>query len=323
MKFWTKSPGAGGRIKKEEDFVVEEIISRKFLPRFTRTGSGVSHISGPYTLALLKKQGVTTEDALRFVISRLNLNREDIGYAGLKDKFGVTSQYITIKGAVEDFKTERIELRKIGLTNKMMGIGELEANKFTITLHGCNPRHAMAAVDELEKHGMPNYFGPQRFGLYGNENIGKLLLQRKFMEALGLINRQAKNRFKDLRGVEKRKLKFFINAYQSSVFNQVLDKYISCSTKPFLGSFAIAGYNTKLKGDFSGKETGKILERDNITLKDFSVRELNLNATGSLRRAFVKTGKISRKAKGNSVTLGFELPKWSYATILIREVAKN
>ena len=67
---WTKSPGTGGAIGSQEDFVVEELPSKKYFIKFTHSG-GVKNIGGPYTLALLTKKGMTTKDALKFLQKEL------------------------------------------------------------------------------------------------------------------------------------------------------------------------------------------------------------------------------------------------------------
>src|SRR3989338_936985 len=105
--YWTKSPGTGGKVEREEDFVVEEIPLKKFLAKFSRDSSGVSPIKGPYSLVLLKKKGMTTKDVIDFISRKLSIRKEDIGYAGLKDKFAVTSQYMTIKGAIDDIRDRK------------------------------------------------------------------------------------------------------------------------------------------------------------------------------------------------------------------------
>src|SRR3989338_5798089 len=314
---WTKSKGTGGRIGSEEDFIVEEIPSRKYFSRFRRSGSGVKTVEGPYTLGVLWKKGMTTRGALDAVGKELNLKRDDIGYAGLKDKFAVTSQYITVKGNISEICKENHKLSVAGRTDRMMQVGDLEGNRFAITLRSCrSPKNITAFVKEISSRGMPNYFGPQRFGMHGNNHIiGKLLLNDR-KEAMKLIDRNGGN-------TEKRTLKFYIHAYQSYLFNRLLDKYISLNTKPFFGEFPIAGFDAKLKGNFAGKEMKKIMKEEAVRTEDFSVRELGIMCTGSSRAAFVMPKEINYKIDGKTVELRFVLPKGSYATVLIGELSKN
>ncbi len=321
IKFWTKSPGTGGRVLHEEDFVVDEIPLKKFFAKFSRKPEGVEPVKGPYSLALLKKKGMTTKDAISFVSRELGIPIESIGYAGLKDKLALTSQYLTIKGNVKEIRSGNLELSFVGFTDKFMQVGELEGNHFAITLSCTKPENAERVITELKTRGMPNFFGPQRFGIYGNNHvIGRLILLRDFKKAVDLISRQ-KHDIGSIREVNKRKLKFYIHAYQSFLFNSLLEKYMSGS-KPFFEDLPIIGFGTKLNGAF-GKEVRKLLKKEKIGLEDFYVRELGMKAVGSFRRAFVKIEKFSFEISGNALRLDFELPKGSYATVLIAEVSKS
>lgn len=320
--YWTKSKGTGGSVLKEENFVVEEIPSRKFFMKYSRLAGGIKEVQGPYTLALLRKKGITTKDAVKFIQMKFNLKKDGIGYAGLKDKFAVTTQYITIKGEIKDFKTDRIDLTKIGYTDKMMQVGELIGNKFTITLRNCKNPQNMAVMEEIKKRAMPNYFGPQRFGSHGdNHEVGRLILRNEYEKALDLINKRGCN--KNLDEISKKTLKFFIHAYQSFLFNKILDTYVSKYSKPSFEEFPLVGYGTKLKNDFASQQLKKVLEKDKISINNFSIRCLGLRCNGSSRSAFVKVGELNYKIEGNSIILTFTLPKGSYATTLLKEITKN
>ncbi|HLC67784.1 MAG TPA: tRNA pseudouridine(13) synthase TruD [archaeon] len=317
MVYWTKSRGTGGSLISEEDFIVEEIPLRKFFSKYARSDSGMKPVDGPYVLAMLKKKGMTTPDAIKIILKELKINRNDIGYAGLKDKFAVTSQYVTIrKESFRAIKTSKFELVYVSMINKMMQVGELEGNKFVITLHGCKkPENVEKTLQQLS-NGLPNYFGPQRFGKnMDNHRIGKFILQRKNSEALDLINSQTKRRYVSLDSVDKKMLKFFIHAYQSYIFNQMVDEYVK-KGKAF-DMIPIVGYNTKLDS-----ATKKFLDKDGLQTGNFEIRELSMKCEGSTRAAFIKPKILAYSIDGDTLRVEFELPKGSYATVLIREVTK-
>ena len=204
-----------------EDFIVEEQIDPKFLRKFERSPGKIIQIEGPYTLYLLKKRNLTTEEAIKIVAARFKIPASSIGFAGLKDKFAATSQYITIKGTFDGFSEKKLSLVQIGRTNKHISIGNLISNKFTITLHNCNTDKIEKAARKMKK--MPNLFGPQRFGLLKNNHIiGKFLVEKHFANALKLINKSQNKKYDSLNKVEKERLKFFINAYQSYIWNENL-----------------------------------------------------------------------------------------------------
>jgi tRNA pseudouridine13 synthase len=76
--------------QQPEDFIVEELLPD--LP------SG----KGDVLYVYFEKRNLTTMEVLEHLQSSLQLPREDFGIAGLKDKVGITRQWITIfKSRVE------------------------------------------------------------------------------------------------------------------------------------------------------------------------------------------------------------------------------
>ena len=164
------------RIKtRPEDFVVEEVPLLE--PKE----------EGNYQLVKLKKRDVSTLEALR-VLSRLEkVPLKKIGFAGLKDRYAITTQYLTIP---EDFpleracyrivknrwvKTEELDFDReagfcvepLGKVNRPLTLGDLKGNRFTIVIRNFekNLREKFYRNYEVVKrYGFPNYFGEQRFG---------------------------------------------------------------------------------------------------------------------------------------------------------------
>ena len=68
-----------------EDFSVEELTNTVPLGY------------GDYSFYLLRKQGVTSPDAIYKIKNAWKLDARQISYGGLKDKHAVTTQYISIK----------------------------------------------------------------------------------------------------------------------------------------------------------------------------------------------------------------------------------
>ncbi len=323
-KYWTKSKGTGGRIKSPEDFIVNEVIDKKFLRSFERTSNGVRKVSGPYTIFLLKKSNMTTHEALDIVAQKMSVPVSDIGYAGLKDKSAVTSQYITIRNPkAEKIELDYLSLVRIGATNRHISIGNLTGNEFLITLHGCKNANSREEIMKALSKGIPNYFGLQRFGSERNNHIvGKCLINRDFNGALRIINKTNNKEYRSVNDVDKKALKFFVHAYQSWIFNEALNTYISKNKKPLFRKMPIVGFDTKISGDFMGKIMKSILRKEKIIPSAFRISELNLSCSGGERDAFIKVNaKID--SRDDEITLSFALPKGSYATNVIREIAKN
>ena len=159
--------------KNISDFIVEEKIS---LDK-----------RGEYPLYLLKKSNVSTLEAVRILSRFLKIHPADIGFAGLKDKYGITSQYLTFpKGDYPKnicfvqkngkwLKTNKTNyekgtgfcIEKKGSYKKKLEVGELEGNFFTVTLKNLSKEQRKLIfknADFIKEYGFANYFGEQRFG---------------------------------------------------------------------------------------------------------------------------------------------------------------
>ncbi|MDI6721284.1 MAG: tRNA pseudouridine(13) synthase TruD [Candidatus Aenigmarchaeota archaeon] len=298
-------------IKSNEDFVVKEVISDKFLRKFVRTPSGMKRVDGPYSLYLMRKNGENTKDAVRKLAGKLGLRKDSIGYAGLKDKNAITYQYITIRDSFpKDLDAGNICLSFVAKAANHISIGDLKGNDFEITLHDCEIEKMEDAAKMMRETGFPNFFGCQRFGKnMDNYLIGKCLVKREFDKAERMILSQGKY------AVSRNDLKFFIHSYQSWIFNSLLKKCIekgsACDT------IMIVGYGTKANNGI----VKDFLDSEKITPHDFMIDELKICCRGGERKAFIKTD-IRYAIYKNMAVLKFFLPKGCYATSLLEEIKK-
>ncbi|MBI4162319.1 MAG: tRNA pseudouridine(13) synthase TruD [Candidatus Aenigmarchaeota archaeon] len=298
-----------GNIESPEDFVVEEVINPKFLRKHERAFGKIKKVEGPYSLFMLRKRNMTTEDALKTVSEKLGINVSSIGYAGLKDKFAFTSQHVTIKdeenklGGFCEQRTDvpkvrqyTLSLEKIGRTNRHISLGDLSCNKFTITLHDCKNLEKIEKILDFVKKPVPNYFGPQRFS-HNNVEVGRKLLQRKI----------------EARKLTKEKAKFLVNAYQSYVFNMALGKSLKNTPK----ALPLVGCDSKKLPAI----VRRLLENDKISPKDFAFGAFS--CSGGLRETFIKIQDFNYSIEGDILCLEFTLPKGSYATIVFNKIQKG
>ncbi len=168
-------PGVGGVIKtRPEDFFVEE------LPAYEPSGSGT------HVYAQIEKKGLGTREALDRIARALNVQRRDIGTAGLKDAHAVARQWISIEH-IQPERLAQLDLAEVRVlqtsrhTNKLKP-GHLRGNRFIVRLRRLAMpleeahRTAETALSVLTRRGVPNYFGPQRFGNHRNNHLlGKAL----------------------------------------------------------------------------------------------------------------------------------------------------
>jgi tRNA pseudouridine13 synthase len=286
-------PGVGGRIKVHDaDFRVDEI------PLYPPSGYG------EHTYARIEKTGISTFEAAHRVARALGVDPRTVGYAGLKDAHAVTVQTLSL-GDVSPAEVERLDVPGVRVlavdrhTNKLK-VGHLRGNRFTIRVRdtaclldaGCIVEEAgvrdtelepgissgvasetvlsaaQAILDVLIRHGVPNYFGEQRFGFRGDTHLLGLALVRqdpdafirrfvgmphpaetprvreartlfeqgdlqaswqawpRHMEAERRVLRTLLDRPDDprraIRALPNRLRKFYVSAYQSALFNEVL-----------------------------------------------------------------------------------------------------
>ena len=111
---------------------------------------------------------------------------KNVGVAGLKDKYAVTRQWISVpqhsEQALETLDTlGGVRIMEMSRHHNKLGVGHLIANRFEITVR-CPANdwqtRATAKLSYLKKHGLPNYFGPQRFGHFNNNVIDAMRLLR-------------------------------------------------------------------------------------------------------------------------------------------------
>lgn len=141
-----------------EDFVVEEIAP---LPLKRK---------GEFVVYRLKKKGWNTVDVLREISRTRNIPERDIAYGGKKDRHGLTTQYITIRGKeLDDFEGSGYSISQHGFMDRPMGPDLIEGNQFSVVVRKLDDPQAKKAVQEIESarlFGYPNYFDDQRFGSY-------------------------------------------------------------------------------------------------------------------------------------------------------------
>ena len=132
----------------------------------------------------IRKRDLSTLEALEQIARHLGCQRGDFGYAGLKDRKGVTQQTLSIagvdQGAVEALDIPKIELLWVTRHQNKLRVGHLFGNRFSIRIRGIDTgavEQVAPIVESIRKLGLPNYYGPQRFGNRGDAQwIGAALL---------------------------------------------------------------------------------------------------------------------------------------------------
>jgi len=221
--------------KNSKDFIVSEN------PLYEWSGEG------EHLILHIRKKDMTTWQMLKHLSSVTGLKERDFGYAGLKDKDGMTVQFISMpktkEHTLENFHHDKISIIDRAYHKNKLKIGHLKGNHFFIRLKKVNPTDAKKlkeAVKSIKKMGFPNYFGYQRFGKDGDN----------FEYAKKVLSGEVKERNKKVK-------KFLISAYQSHLFNLWLSKRVEIS---------------KLFDGFSVEELDKLFNFPKETIKQMKAQ---------------------------------------------------
>ena len=328
LRLLTNTPGSGGTLRAgPEDFVVEE------RPTYLPSGSG------EHLYLHLEKRGHTTAHVARELSNQLGVNAKDLGIAGLKDRHAVTRQWISLPAKFEprldDFKLEGVHFLEVNRHTNKLGLGHLKGNRFTVRVRGAagTAGQAQATLNLLGQLGLPNYFGPQRFGLGG----------LNAEEGLKVLRGQSTLRDPQVR-------RFLSSSVQGALFN----RFVSVRLERDLFDRLVAGDMAKKRdtgGVFLVEDAGAEsprAERGEIsatgTLFGRKTKPLTLDAgrletevlgefgltpqvfdsrKGDRRviRIFMEESEL--EAEDDGYTVRFSLPKGSFATSVLRELMKT
>lgn len=208
-----------------EDFIVDEV------PAYTPLGEG------DHLYLHIRKRNLTTDEAARAIARALDVDPHAMGIAGLKDKVAVTTQWLSVlAGATRleerlaDLSIDGVEVLAHGRHKNKLKTGHLRENRFAIVVRGIDPARldeVRASLERVARDGVPNAFGPQRFGRRGDN------AERARSWLVGGQRAPGDPRV--------RRLQF--SAFQSAIFNAVLEQRVRDGT-----------WNTPLPGDLLKKE---------------------------------------------------------------------
>ena len=323
------SPLFQGLIKQSpKDFEVVECLD------FELSGDG------EHDFLWIEKEGANTAWVAKALAKYAGVPERDAGYAGLKDRQAVTRQWFSVRrpdGSGTDW--ESFELAGVSILEstrhlKKLKRGAHSGNRFRIAVRAADA--PSSDIDErlklIRDSGVPNYFGPQRFGRGGNnlQLAGQVFAGKRMKRAQRSIA---------------------LSAARSFVFNEILSARVSDGS----WNEALPGEAFNLDGTgsfFVGEEideelierlhsmdihpTGALWGRGESKCRDAAAKleqavadswpELTnglekAGLTMSRRPLRLAVGDLSWEISGNTVWIEFHLRRGSYATSVIRELA--
>ena len=331
-------PPVSGRLRSiPEDFRVDEVLG------FAPAGSGAHH------WLLVRKTGCTTTFAARRLAERFEVPERDVGYAGLKDRHAVATQWFSVPtrpgaaapGLAEIAPGVRIVRAEPG--GRKLRRGVHVRNRFAIVIREIRgDRDAFAdRVDRVAREGVPSYFGAQRFGR-GGGNVAS---------AARMLEGRARPGSRLKRGLN-------LSAARALLFNRVLNRRVeagewnawvpgdaiviagrlralAAGAAPREGGTAqdwVAGGRAHPTGPLWGRGSSdevasRALARERSALVGCGGWQAGLEAAGmeSARRALrvIPCELDWDEATNGEIAIRFALPRGAYATAVMRELVRD
>ena len=321
-------PTATGHLKAQlEDFFVQENLG------YAPIGEG-EHI-----YLWVRKQGLNTAFVAENLAKFCQVPLRAVTYAGRKDKYAVTEQWFSVHkpGKEEynwsEFTLEGAEVLSAIRHNKKLRTGVLKGNHFRLILRNISQKNEIVEkLLQIEKLGVPNYFGEQRFG----NNNSNLHLAEMMIKGEQIRNRNKRS--------------MAISALRSWLFNQFISERIGQEAHSQLlngdvmqlsGSnsyFVYDGVDPAIpsrleekdiqlsaplwgKGELASQQDALQLEQQVVAPYSQVTEQLESLGLKQERRATqLFVNNLQSHFEQDNLHISFDLPSGCFATSLVREL---
>jgi tRNA pseudouridine13 synthase len=321
---------AGGVIRSApEDFLVREWLG------FEADGEG------DHFLLKVRKRGANTHWVAKQLGKLANVHPRDIGYAGLKDRNAVTEQSFSVPGrsavggAWQGVTGDGFEVIDAQRHRRKLKRGALKGNDFEIVIRNFTGEAAAIEqrIEAIATRGVPNYFGPQRFG-HEQSNLRR---------AIGMFSGELRIEDRFERG-------FALSAARAAIFNVALARRVKSGTWDRLIEGDIANLDgsnsifvpeaiddvlTERCAQLDIHPTGPLWGRGDLATTgetrstEAEVAAQCANLCEGLTRASldqerrplrIRVQQLMHTLEGNVLTLRFRLGRGAFATTVLHEL---
>ena len=137
---------------------------------------------GEFALLKVGKIGRNTVDVAQELARAARLPARAVGWAGRKDKWARAEQWFCVHlpgrdgPAWDTVQGEGWSVMEAHRHRRKLRVGALSGNRFSIVLRDCaiDPDAMAERIEVIAAEGVPNYFGPQRFGRGGGNLVSAL-----------------------------------------------------------------------------------------------------------------------------------------------------
>ncbi len=183
---------------------------------------------GEHCWLYIRKRNSNTPWVASQLATFAGVSPRSVSYAGMKDRHAITEQWFSVQlpgRADPDWQAinnDDFEVLQAKRHSRKLKTGALRGNRFQLRVRGvvADPAQLEARLEQL-KQGVPNSFGPQRFGRDGDNLV----------QAERLLARPKARVSRNKRGI-------WLSAVRSALFNRVLAARIEAGN-----------WNTALAGD--------------------------------------------------------------------------
>lgn len=297
-------------------------------------------MNGRIRCYILIKSGITTFDAIDILAQKYNLKKKEIGYAGLKDEEGITIQYISYEGVIENAKIILdndcyIIIEYFANLSKHIRPGNLYGNGFGIVIRGLDKKLLENLSYRKKNYYFLNYFDSQRFGLPGKKHVTHLLgeaihnnddiLVKKYC----LEGEQTVTLEEIYKQDNINKKVFFLNSWRSFLWNSNIKEKIISEIKEY-DIFTESGIDFYILTQDALRNNVDELEQcryiSQYILDNKNNEKIISNYRDVVRHTTVYIDTIDDDDiyQGKlKIQLHFSLEKGSYATMLIKHFIKE
>lgn len=319
-----------------EDFLVDEQLG------YAASGEG------EHVLLQVRKRELNTADVARELARFAGVKQVNVGFAGLKDRIAVTTQFFSVHlpGRPDpdwtQLDSDQLQVLAAQRHDRKVRRGSLRGNRFVLVLRQLqgDREAADSLLQAIATRGVPNYFGPQRFG----HNASNLRRAAGFLAGEG-------------RRPKPEQRRMLLSAARSFLFNRVLAERVrrDCWEHALPGDvMLLAGSNRQFAVETPDAEIEQRLREHDIhpsgilpgdagrTLQTAAqaaaiecealsdalalqwMEGLQRQRADSERRALrlVPEGLAWHWGEHGTLSLEFALPSGAFATSLVRELMR-
>ena len=268
---------------------------------------------GEHLWLLISKKDQNTSWVAGILAKLAGIKRNDVGYCGMKDRFAITTQWFSLHVPGRDLDLDTLihsdfTILRTARHNKKLRRGMHQGNRFKIVLREFEVEEK--SFDDrmklISRHGVPNYFGEQRFGHQGNNlhEVQKLIMADKLKD-----NRHGTG--------------LYLSAARSWLFNLVLARHIDNADESL---DRLQEYTGPLWGRGRSSADREVASVEEQILKDWQDWCYALEHAGlkqERRNLILRSDSILYEwIEPNQLSLEFSLLRGCFATVLLREIAQ-